>query len=105
MPAPSVAERLLSSLIDRIGQERWLSFSEADRALISACCADAAALQLALLAAGDDASAGERVEREKSHVTAQLASVSAAAGVALEDALWRAASNLLLRAGRLLLGP
>ena len=100
---PTLTDVVISRLIDRIGHERWLGFSTADQALVRDCCRDAAALQTSLLLIGDDTAAGELARREKAHITAQLLSISAAAGIAVEEALWESASQLLLRAGRVLL--
>lgn len=104
MTTPDVTDELVTRVIERIGRERWLRFSAADQSLVRDCCRDAAALQMSLLLIGDDATAAEIARREKTHITAQLLSVSAAAGIALEEALWESASQLLLRAGRVLLG-
>jgi len=105
MNTKPIAARILSRLIDRIGRSTWLQLSDGDRLLIESCCLDAADLQLAVLQSGDDPSIADVLRREKAHVSAQIASLSAARGLAVERVLWESASRLLTGAAAALLAP
>lgn len=105
MNTKRLAAQILANVISRVGPRAWLGLGDADRALVEACCLDAADLEVSLLLAGDDPATANMLRREKAHVAAQLANLSAAGGMAVEAALWESASRLLVRAGAALLHP
>lgn len=104
MSTTPIASRLLSHLIDRLGEHRWGALSTEQRDLVADCCRDAAELQLAVLAAEDSPALAAMIRREKAHVSAQLANLSLAGGVAVQTALWDVVSRLLVRTGAAILG-
>jgi hypothetical protein len=96
---PPAARSIRDAVIAAIGNAGWSALSDADRILVEACAVDAAALQIALLTAADDAAAAAQVRREKAHVDAQLASLAAAQGRVIAAAIWDAAAKALRIAG------
>jgi hypothetical protein len=85
--------RLLSTLRSRVADFDQLD--PADRELIAACCADAARLQLAALAAPPTPDAQLRLLREKAQIQAQLSSLAAAGSARLAAAFWDSVKDVV----------
>jgi hypothetical protein len=102
MNTKQIASDIRDAVAGALGQAGWEALTDTQRLLIEECALDAAELQLAAVAASADPAAAARVQREKAHVTAQLASIAAAQATRVADALWTAAANGLLRAAALL---
>ena len=85
--------RILSGIRERLPD--WESLDPADRELIAACCADAAKLQLAALAAPPTPDAQLRLLREKAQIHAQLTSLAAAGSARLAAAFWDSVKDVV----------
>ena len=84
-----IAVRILTGVRERLS-DAWDDLDEADRELIAACAADAAALQVRALAAPQTPDAQLRLLRDKAQIHAQLANLAAAGSVRLSSVFWDA---------------
>lgn len=85
--------RILTGVRDRLPD--WDSLDAADRELIVACCADAAALQVRALASPQTADAQLRLLRDKAHIHAQLSNLVAAGSARVSAAFWDAVKGVV----------
>ena len=86
--------RILTGVRERLA-DAWDSLDAADRELLTACCADAARLQVSALAAPQTADAQLRLLRDKAHIHAQLSNLTAAGAARITVAFWDAVKGVV----------
>ena len=89
-----IALRILTGVRERLA-DAWDDLDEADRALIIACCNDAALLQLRALAAGHGPDEQLALLRDKAQIHAQLSNLAAAGSVRISSAFWDAVKGVV----------
>ena len=89
-----ITVRILAGVRERLA-DGWDSLDAADRELITACCADAARLQLRALAAPQTADAQLGLLRDKAQIHAQLSNLAAAGSVRVAAAFWDAVKGVV----------
>jgi hypothetical protein len=86
--------RILSSVRERLG-DSWDALDPADRELITACCTDAAQLQLRALASPQTPEAQLKLLRDKAQIHAQLSNLAAAGAARVTTAFWDGVKNVV----------
>ena len=88
-PKPDdIALNILSNVIRAVGPLWERRLTDADRALVRACCADAALLALRALATPRNRGLQAELLREKSHIHARLCDALPPGGATVVDAFW-----------------
>ena len=90
-----IADNILSNIVQSLGPQQWeRRLGERERALVRACCADAARLSVRALASPRQRDAQVELLREKARIHARLATSAALGGPGrLADAFWDAVRN------------
>lgn len=88
-----ITVRILAGVRERLPD--WDLLDAADRELIVACCADAAALQVRALASPQTPDAQLKLLRDKAHIHAQLSNLVAAGSVRVSAAFWDAVKGVV----------
>jgi hypothetical protein len=84
----AIARQIESQISARL-KDVWDSrLTQADRELVSACCQDAAELQVRAMATPPDTDAQAQLLREKAQINAQLANLATLQAQQAVDALW-----------------
>ena len=89
-----ITVRILAGVRERLS-ETWDSLDAADRELITACCADAARLQVRALASPQTPDAQLRLLRDKAQIHAQLSNIAAAGSSRITHAFWDAVKGVV----------
>lgn len=88
LSADDIALNILANVIRALGPLWERRLTDADRALVRACCADAARLGVRALAMPRTRDAQLQLLRERAHIHAQLCGSFALGAARVADAFW-----------------